>query len=37
MVHLGVAMLDFSRDEPGAKDTSITDHLSVGSCCPGKS
>ena len=27
VVDFGVAMLDFSRDEPGAEDASITDHL----------
>ena len=27
MVDFGVAMLNFSRDESGAKDTSIADHL----------
>jgi len=29
VVDFGVAMLDFSRDEPGAEDASITDHRSV--------
>ncbi|GAA0275229.1 hypothetical protein GCM10009000_108410 [Halobacterium noricense] len=29
VVDFGVAMLDFSRDEPGAEDASIADHLSV--------
>jgi hypothetical protein len=27
VVDFGVAMLDFSRDEPGAEDASIADHL----------
>ena len=27
VVDFGVAMLDFPRDEPGAKDASIADHL----------
>jgi hypothetical protein len=29
VVDLGVAMLDFPRDEPGAEDASIANHLSL--------
>jgi hypothetical protein len=27
MIDLGVAMLNFPRDEPGAENASIADHL----------
>jgi len=29
VVELGVAMLDFARDEPGAEEASIADHLMI--------
>ena len=29
MVDLGIAMLDFPRDEPGAEDASIADHMNL--------
>jgi hypothetical protein len=29
VIDLGVAMLNFPRNEPGAKNASIADHLSL--------
>ena len=36
VVHLGVAMLDFSGNKPGAEDASIADHLAMDTYSPGK-
>jgi hypothetical protein len=37
VVDFGVAMLDFSRDEPGAENASIAYHLLLADCFPVKS